>query len=210
MNIQQSGNRFERQEQILQEIRSQISELLGFNDSEQLDVNASLLEIGADSITVMQAITKIKDNYGVQISIRQFFEELTTLNALADYITQNVVLDNQKYTKQTSAPSLQPLPQQKYPQADQPRLSHNPLPTLQTRQEASSVSRFQPLKGTSKGTSDNPLSQVMHKQLEVMSQQLALLQMTGRPLGDSGDESSSNVAPLTPEDRVATQTTQPR
>ncbi|NEQ67564.1 MAG: acyl carrier protein, partial [Symploca sp. SIO2D2] len=94
MNIQQSGNRFERQEQILQEIRSQISELLGFNDSEQLDVNASLLEIGADSITVMQAITKIKDNYGVQISIRQFFEELTTLNALADYITQNVVLDN--------------------------------------------------------------------------------------------------------------------
>ncbi|NER96010.1 MAG: amino acid adenylation domain-containing protein, partial [Symploca sp. SIO1B1] len=209
MNIQQSGNRFERQEQILQEIRSQISELLGFNDSEQLDVNASLLEIGADSITVMQAITKIKDNYGVQISIRQFFEELTTLNALADYITQNVVLDNQKYTKQTSAPSPQPLPQQKYPQADQPRLSHNPLPTLQTRQEASSVSRFQPLKGTSKGTSDNPLSQVMHKQLEVMSQQLALLQMTGRPLGYSGDESSSNVAPLTPEARVATQTTQP-
>ncbi|MCZ2208054.1 acyl carrier protein, partial [Cylindrospermopsis raciborskii] len=78
-----------RREIILANLRSQTSVLLGFNDPSELDPHSSLLEMGADSIAMMEAVAKIKKTYGVPIAIRQFFEDLTNIDALATYIDNN-------------------------------------------------------------------------------------------------------------------------
>ena len=47
-------------------------------------------KLGADSIIIVDAVRVIEETYGLKIAIRQFFEELTTLEALATYIDQHL------------------------------------------------------------------------------------------------------------------------
>ena len=42
-------------------------------------------KLGADSIIIVDAVRVIEETYGLKIAIRQFCEELTTLEALATY-----------------------------------------------------------------------------------------------------------------------------
>ncbi len=56
---------------------------------ETLDVHASFLEMGADSIVLAEAIRVIEDTFLLKISIRQLFEQFTTLDALAEHIGNN-------------------------------------------------------------------------------------------------------------------------
>ncbi len=55
---------------------------------DQLDVQLPFLEMGADSIVLVEALSKIEKIYGIKISIAQVFEELSTIQALADYIEE--------------------------------------------------------------------------------------------------------------------------
>ncbi len=59
-------------------------------DPNEIDIYASFLEMGADSLVLVEAIQTIKNTFGIKITIRQLFEELTTINALATYIDQNL------------------------------------------------------------------------------------------------------------------------
>ena len=54
-----------------------------------LDIYAPFLEMGADSIVLIDAVQAIKKTFGIKIAIRQLFEELTTINELANFISQN-------------------------------------------------------------------------------------------------------------------------
>jgi iturin family lipopeptide synthetase A len=56
---------------------------------EEVDIYAPFLEMGADSIVLIEAIHNIENSFGIKISIRQLFEELKTLDALAKYIERN-------------------------------------------------------------------------------------------------------------------------
>jgi len=53
---------------------------------DQVDVHAPFLEMGADSIVLTQAIRAIEKEFGVEIGIRQLFEELTTIADVATYV----------------------------------------------------------------------------------------------------------------------------
>jgi amino acid adenylation domain-containing protein len=53
---------------------------------ETIDVTRPFLEMGADSIILTEAITAVQRRFGVTIAIRQMFESLTTIDALAQYI----------------------------------------------------------------------------------------------------------------------------
>jgi natural product biosynthesis luciferase-like monooxygenase protein/amino acid adenylation domain-containing protein len=58
-------------------------------EPEALDVHASFLEMGADSIVLTEAVRIIEDTFSFRISIRQLFEQFTTLDALAEHIERN-------------------------------------------------------------------------------------------------------------------------
>ncbi|MEJ2691909.1 MAG: LLM class flavin-dependent oxidoreductase, partial [Candidatus Thiodiazotropha sp.] len=53
-----------------------------------LDVNKPFLEIGADSIVLINLIRAVDEKFGVKIRVRQIFEGLNTLALLADYLDQ--------------------------------------------------------------------------------------------------------------------------
>ncbi|MFG6200629.1 amino acid adenylation domain-containing protein [Nonomuraea sp. JJY05] len=55
-------------------------------DPALLDPDVPFLEIGADSLALLNVLAPIEDRYGVRLSIRQFFDEVGTLSELADYL----------------------------------------------------------------------------------------------------------------------------
>ncbi|MEV0382604.1 aminotransferase class III-fold pyridoxal phosphate-dependent enzyme, partial [Nonomuraea sp. NPDC050643] len=55
-------------------------------DPALLDPDVPFLEIGADSLALLNVLAPIEDRYGVRLSIRQFFGEVRTLSELADHL----------------------------------------------------------------------------------------------------------------------------
>nr|ALT22105.1 nonribosomal peptide synthetase [Anabaena sp. XPORK13A] len=204
MVTQTSGYVSERREAILEQIRAQTSILLGFDDPSELDINSSLLEMGADSIAMMEAVAKIKKTYGIQIAIRQFFEDLTNIDALATYIDQNLPPEVDGLNSLQPESEVAPVPQTNGV-TYQPRYEIPPqLPVSQTNgvtyqpryeiplqppvPQTNGVTyqpRYeippQPTNGNTHVTPENydtaadtVLEKVMRQQLQVMSQQLEL------------------------------------
>ena len=66
-----------------------VAELLQI-EPHKVDPHAPLLELGADSLILVQAVNRIKKQFGITLSIRQLFEELTTISALAGFIAQQI------------------------------------------------------------------------------------------------------------------------
>ncbi|RCJ35327.1 hypothetical protein A6770_15985 [Nostoc minutum NIES-26] len=88
-HIEASSNT-QRQQTILAELHSVVAKLLQL-EQQEVDVDAPFLEMGADSIVLIDAVRTIENNYGIKIAINQLFEELTTIRALAQYIDENLV-----------------------------------------------------------------------------------------------------------------------
>ncbi len=57
--------------------------------ADQLDPKASLASIGADSILLLELLKKIKNQFSVTLTIRQLFGELSSIEAIANYIAAN-------------------------------------------------------------------------------------------------------------------------
>lgn len=58
-------------------------------DPATLDDELPFLEMGADSLVLLDAINTIKDRYGVAIPVRALFEELNTLDAVIGYVVEH-------------------------------------------------------------------------------------------------------------------------
>lgn len=58
----------------------------------EADMHIPFLEMGANSLVLMEVQRAVEANYGITVSIPQFFEELTTMDALAAYIVKNQVV----------------------------------------------------------------------------------------------------------------------
>nr|AXN93622.1 PuwE [Symplocastrum muelleri NIVA-CYA 644] len=78
-----------RRDHIISKLRFLVAQVLQIPASE-LNINASFLEMGADSIFLVEGVRTIENTFGIKISIRQFFEELTTIDALATYLDRNL------------------------------------------------------------------------------------------------------------------------
>jgi amino acid adenylation domain-containing protein len=78
-----------RKNKILELARSLVAESLQEIPSE-VAIDMPLLEMGADSIVVAQVVREIKNLFGLTVTIRQIFEELTTLDILTDFIDQQL------------------------------------------------------------------------------------------------------------------------
>lgn len=81
-----------RKEAILALIRTFLARFLEMEECE-IDNHKSLLEMGSDSLVFIEAIRAIQQVFAVKITIRQLFQELTTLYILADYIDSQLAQD---------------------------------------------------------------------------------------------------------------------
>ena len=60
-------------------------------DSSKVDATAPLLEIGADSLILMQAVGRIENEFAVKIPVRAFFENLSSIEAVAAFLVDQQV-----------------------------------------------------------------------------------------------------------------------
>ncbi|HWF02224.1 MAG TPA: beta-ketoacyl synthase N-terminal-like domain-containing protein, partial [Candidatus Angelobacter sp.] len=93
-----------RRNNILGTISGIVARLLGL-DLAEINIHAPLLEMGADSLVLLEAVRTLEKTFGVHLTIRQMFEDLTTLGAIATYIDLNlppeVVITQQRIEKET-------------------------------------------------------------------------------------------------------------
>jgi len=84
-----SQSKKERRDGIIEDLRTRIAGLIQADVS---DVNVQLpfLEMGADSLIMVEAIRVIETEYGVKLAIRRFFEDLSTIEAVAEFIESNL------------------------------------------------------------------------------------------------------------------------
>lgn len=90
-----------RQAAMLAELRLMLANLLHLPPT-AINPETRFVELGADSLVLSEAVRQIHKRYAVTIALRRFFEDLSTLNALSDYLVQQVAPD--------WAPAVQPAP----------------------------------------------------------------------------------------------------
>ncbi len=72
------------------ELRALVAELLHVN-VDLISADTPFVELGADSIVLTEAVRRIEKHYGLSIAMRRFFEDLSTLTTLSNYIEANFV-----------------------------------------------------------------------------------------------------------------------
>jgi natural product biosynthesis luciferase-like monooxygenase protein/amino acid adenylation domain-containing protein/non-ribosomal peptide synthase protein (TIGR01720 family) len=75
----------DRRREITRDVTQILAALLQ-RSPEEIDIDEPFLEMGADSIVLLAAIRKIQSRFGVEVAVRQLFEQERTLEALAGYI----------------------------------------------------------------------------------------------------------------------------
>jgi amino acid adenylation domain-containing protein/non-ribosomal peptide synthase protein (TIGR01720 family) len=66
-------------------LRALVADLLGVSP-DRVDPTAPFLEMGADSLVLIGAVRRIETEFGITLAVRAFFEELSTIAALAAHI----------------------------------------------------------------------------------------------------------------------------
>src|SRR5690349_19171244 len=94
-------------EKILSDLKTVVNDLTGIKP-ENVDVHAHFMEVGIDSLTLIQATQLVKELFDVKLSVVQLLEQLTNLDALASYIVQQVPPQS---LPQSAAPSVAAPPQ---------------------------------------------------------------------------------------------------
>ncbi len=89
---------------ITERLRSALAKWLG-TTSDRFDPSTPFLELGADSIVLMEAINLIRDLYGVQLSIREIFEDYGNLNAIVAHIDRILPTEHPPAPANLAAPA---------------------------------------------------------------------------------------------------------
>jgi acyl carrier protein len=136
-------------EEIVQALSEVVHELTGV-EPEAVDTQATFLDLGVDSLLLIQATQKLQDRFGLRISLVQLLEELTTLAAVADYLQREL-------PEPAVSEAVPPPPD---PPPAPPRPPNPALPPVPPKEELAAATGMERL---------------FAQQLEIMSQQLALL-----------------------------------
>lgn len=113
MSTQQSAAKTQakkgRREDILDDLRASVASLIRAEVSE-VNVELPFLEMGADSLVLVEAVRVIENRYGLKLAIRRFFEDLSTISAVADFVDSNLPEDSSAGAAATPAPAEPALP----------------------------------------------------------------------------------------------------
>ncbi|MBM4254541.1 MAG: amino acid adenylation domain-containing protein [Deltaproteobacteria bacterium] len=173
-------NRQTQREAILTHALQLIAGMLHVHPSE-IDIHASFLEMGADSLVLVEGVRTVEDHFGVKLEIRQFFEEITTIATLVDYL-----VDRTTFGLPPSSPAVQPT--QVAPQAIAPTIIA-PISTAPV--VAHGVAALPQVTTRTGGTA---LEQIVLAQMQLMSQQLAALQGTAPAVSVPAQIAHSSLA----------------
>ncbi len=178
-----------REQRIQSQLRDALSHLLGV-DEEAVDAQTSFLELGADSLLLLQASQNIQAEYGVRIPFRQLLEELSTVAAVAAHLDREMPADQPpaQVPAEIAADSLPaPAPAPAAPEAE-------PQDAWLTDDAPMAVDALEAL--------IDRQQQLMDRQLQITSEQLDLLNRV-RVDGDRPAVPHPIRPPATPPPRPA-------
>jgi amino acid adenylation domain-containing protein len=151
--------------QILNDLANIFGHLLKMVPAE-INTHSRLLELGADSLVLTNAVKKIEKKYKLEFTIKQLFEEHNTIERLTDYISQRVTVDVP--VPVTTAPAVIPVVQATpvvVPPAADIVKSGPTIPSFSSQPSPSSY--------------PSGHTTIVARQLDIMEQQLRLLGQTG-------------------------------
>lgn len=166
----------ERRPGLIAQLRDMLENTSGI-DLSAASASASLVELGFDSLTLTQVALQLKQTFKVNLSFRQLMEEHRSLDALAIY------LDRQLPAAAPDAPAATPVA----PAA----------PTAAARMAPPAVQVAPP--GMAGNAPADLVQQLIQQQMQLMSQQLALLQnLPPAPLAAAPDAVPAPPAAASP------------
>nr|AEU11006.1 NpnB [Nostoc sp. 152] len=176
------AQRDSRREEIIETLQTLVGSLLQVAPTD-VNIYAPFLEMGADSIMMVDAVQRIENIYGLKIALRQLFEELATLDALATYLHQHLspippqALPAQQVPPAVSlqASSAQQVSPAVYPQAS-PVVQVLPEPTPISQPPISPQQPKQVETAVSATALERIVGQQLQYQFQLMSKQLDILQ----------------------------------
>jgi len=149
-----------RYDQLVGHLRQTLDRMSGV-DSSEIDATTSFLDMGADSLALLQISHTIQDDLGVKVPFRLLVDDLETLDALACYLDEQLPPDTQLDVGE-EPPRPDPTPS-----APEPAPAAVPPPS----QAAASA----PLPMLSAPVGEGPVERILARQLELLSQQLQVL-----------------------------------
>jgi iturin family lipopeptide synthetase A len=188
-----------RKRHILTSLRELLAQLLQ-TEVEAIDERAPLLELGADSISMLHAIKAIEERFGVRISVRQLFEELPTLDAVADHVERSAPAEAQPpspvATPAIPAPPLPAMPAPAPPSTPAPAPRPSPVASQAGAVPALAqalTAALAPPQAHTPGAAASVVDQLVAQIVETLRTQLlaAVSSSTGSPSAPAG-------APLEP------------
>ncbi len=105
MSQQKDSTRYQA---ILSRLQALMAEAMPAQNSGEMNLDVPFLEMGANSLILMDVQRTVESEYGITITIAQFFEELTTIGALVTYIDEQQALKNPEMVA-TAAASVDPV-----------------------------------------------------------------------------------------------------
>ncbi len=142
---------------LIAEIKASLHELSGM-EPDQMDEQASFLELGFDSLFLSQAVIRFNQKFKLELSFRQLFEDAPTIESLAEYV-EGAMPEGMFAPAPAVAVEINPVRVQNSNRVD---FDGN-----------ASTSVMQPLSENS-----TAVQQIINQQLQLMQQQLALLGST--------------------------------
>ena len=159
-------------------------------------LNLPFLEMGADSLILVYAVRRLNERFGVKLEIRQFFEEISSVASLAEFIADRVPPPADAPSSSVSRPASQA------PMATTPA----PRPAASAEPPAAAM----PVAPTCVATapigdaSNSDVARIIQAQMQLMSRQLDLLQRvpgTSQPAQAASEPTSPAAAPVSPRRR---------
>jgi natural product biosynthesis luciferase-like monooxygenase protein/amino acid adenylation domain-containing protein len=166
--VESSQNaRFGRIAQTLQGIVGRVLRI----EPRDIDIEAPFLELGADSLALVEALRGLQDAFGVKLTIRQLFEQLPSISALAAFLDQTLPAEV------AAAPAPDPAPAPVVWEAPVAPTEVAPAPPPGPHPPAPSPATPAPLPGRG---GEQPLERVFGMQIQAFNQLVAQqLQMLG-------------------------------
>ena len=169
-------------------LRSLVAKLLQI-EVDEIDSYATFLDMGTDSLLLLEAMRKIQLTFGVQVEAQQFFEELATIEALATYIEQNQSLEREQ--KSSHQPELYPLSVTQKTTSESGKSSQQ-LAQTKTFNTSVSVPKDKAMNRPEENVEpEMSVKKIISQQIQLMSQQLELLRSEGANKERSQDEKTT-------------------
>lgn len=152
-----------RQSRLVAQLRELIEDVAGF-EMDDADPTANFIELGLDSLVLTQVALQVQKSFGTKVSFRQLMGDAPSLEALAALLDAQLPPEHMQPAAPVAAPTAAPVAAPAAAQvADAPTQTVAPAPVM-------------PLPAMASASIDGGLvQQVIAQQMQLMSQQLALL-----------------------------------